>query len=333
MTGELRAASALAALALVLAAPCARPAEESGYGVLERGFNGPAGAVATLRVTPGEIAPDTEAELVIGVAVPPGAEFTLPAELDNRFEGLRPEGDYTDENGARHVMLTPVAGAERHRVRPFAVELRLADGTSESFIAGPVEVPSAPMADAAPGKLSGAPGFVRIGPGAKAVARVLGIALGCAAGLAAIAVAIAKIRRVRKLRRMTPRERALRELDDLLARNLPGRDRMKEFYLELTRVVRRYIERRHGLRAPRQTTEEFLAAASRHPAFTPETVSRLDAFLEAADLVKFAGVKATVEEAGAAAGKAREYLTSDPGDATAADGASSAEKRKRSVSR
>ena len=312
-------APAIGALAIAAAAPLAHPATASGDGSsdapaqpVERRFEGPNGALATLRVTPGEIAPDTEAELEIRVETPPGGAFELPADLADRFEGLVPEGDYTDEAGVRHVMLAPEPGVSRHRVRPLAVELRLADGTSASFVAGPMEVPGAPLDGAAPGELTGAPGFSRIGPGAKAIARALGAAAAGAAALALVAAGAAKIRRLRRARRLSPRERALRELDDLLARNLPGRDRMKEFYLKLTLVVRRYMERRHGLRAPRQTTEEFLAAAARHPSFSPETIRRLDAFLEAADLVKFAGVQATAEEAAAAAAKAREYLENDP---------------------
>ena len=110
---------------------------------------------------------------------------------------------------------------------------------------------------------------------------------------------------------MSPIERALTELERLLRRNLPGHGLYKDFYIELTMVVRRYIERSHHIRAPEQTTEEFLAAASKHPLFTPEVLSQLKIFLESADLVKFAGQKANQEMTGQATEKARLYIKSD----------------------
>ena len=117
-------------------------------------------------------------------------------------------------------------------------------------------------------------------------------------------------RRVRE-HRMSPIERALYELEVLLKKGLPGRGFYKDFYVELTMVVRRYIERRHRVRAPNLTTQEFLAAAQDNPAFTAAAVAELRRFLESADMVKFAGVEATPEMADAATGKARGYLETD----------------------
>ena len=75
--------------------------------------------------------------------------------------------------------------------------------------------------------------------------------------------------------------------------------------------MRRYIERQYGVRAPNLTTDEFLRAAGSNAAFTQASVSELKAFLESADLVKFAGLEATPEMADGATGKARNYLTAD----------------------
>ena len=44
----------------------------------------------------------------------------------------------------------------------------------------------------------------------------------------------------------------------LLAENLPAQGLVKEFYLRLTGIVRQYVEDTTGIRAPEQTTEEFL---------------------------------------------------------------------------
>ena len=108
--------------------------------------------------------------------------------------------------------------------------------------------------------------------------------------VAAILAAIGWWRRHRKLNAPpppTPRELASKELDALLARHLAERD-VKLFYVELTAVVRRYIERTTGVHAPEQTTEEFLREISRRGTFANEEGRRLRSFLEAADLVKFA---------------------------------------------
>ena len=87
---------------------------------------------------------------------------------------------------------------------------------------------------------------------------------------------------------LSPFERAYLELDTLIERNLAETD-VKLFYVELTAIVRRYIERTTGVRAPEQTTEEFLREIGSFATFSPDDRARLQQFLESADLVKFAG--------------------------------------------
>lgn len=110
---------------------------------------------------------------------------------------------------------------------------------------------------------------------------------------------------------MSPIERAMVELERLLKRNLPGKGLYKDFYIELTMVVRRYIERTHGIHAPEQTTQEFLLAAAKHPLFKHEVLVQLRTFLESADLVKFAGQEATLAMAEDATQKAKRYIEDD----------------------
>ncbi|MBI5366628.1 MAG: hypothetical protein HZA54_06300, partial [Planctomycetes bacterium] len=109
---------------------------------------------------------------------------------------------------------------------------------------------------------------------------------------AGAAVAWARRRRAHALtaRPLSPSERALRELDALLARGPAALD-LTGFYVELTAIVRRYIERTRGVRAPEQTTEEFLREIGRHEAFAADERERLQRFLESADLVKFAALR------------------------------------------
>ena len=101
-----------------------------------------------------------------------------------------------------------------------------------------------------------------------------------------------------------PHERAFRELRALLDEDLIAKGRTKEFFFRLTFIARMYIERRFGLRAPEQTTEEFLPNAAGSGLLSPGHQQLLKDFLGYADLVKYAahtpGVK-DIEDCFAAA--------------------------------
>ena len=61
-----------------------------------------------------------------------------------------------------------------------------------------------------------------------------------------------------EMRQKTPKEIAHEAFAVLLSEQLPAAGRIKDFYLRLTGIVRVFIEGTTGLRAPEQTTEEFL---------------------------------------------------------------------------
>ncbi len=63
---------------------------------------------------------------------------------------------------------------------------------------------------------------------------------------------------------------------------------VKEFYEKLSFCLRQYIENRFRLRAPEQTTEEFLESLKKSDFLKPEYKQELKKFLEHCDLVKFA---------------------------------------------
>ena len=110
---------------------------------------------------------------------------------------------------------------------------------------------------------------------------------------------------------MSPVERAWVELDRLMKKGLPGRGKFKDFYVELTMVVRRYVRRQHGIKAPHLTTEEFFAATRASDEFPKEALDALMEFLNKADMIKFAGVEATPETADDATQSAKAYIASD----------------------
>lgn len=109
---------------------------------------------------------------------------------------------------------------------------------------------------------------------------------------------------------LTPAELAMAELDELAASGLAATD-IKEFYIRLTAIVRRYIERTTGIRAPEQTTEEFLREISRTKAFGMDEAARLRDFLESADLVKFAAHRPNSDDAEESIRRARVFIAGE----------------------
>ncbi len=111
-----------------------------------------------------------------------------------------------------------------------------------------------------------------------------------------------------QVRQQTPEEIAQAALAQLLSENLPAAGLFKEFYVRLTGVVRCYIEGTTGLKAPEQTTEEFLREMRVKEIFSSERSVRLTEFLEAADMVKYAGQKPGAEQIELSILRAREFV-------------------------
>jgi len=81
---------------------------------------------------------------------------------------------------------------------------------------------------------------------------------------------------------------ALAALEHLQRQDLMGQERIEEFYVRVSTILRRYIELRFGLRAPEQTTDEFLVSALATGGLIAAHRDLLEAFLQHCDLVKFA---------------------------------------------
>lgn len=96
-----------------------------------------------------------------------------------------------------------------------------------------------------------------------------------------------------------PSERALSELQLLMDQKVYVHD-VRDFYLKITGIVRWFIEQTTGLKAPEQTTEEFLTSLTRDKKksgiFSESMKNHLKKFLEFSDLVKFAKFRPTLDE-------------------------------------
>ena len=80
------------------------------------------------------------------------------------------------------------------------------------------------------------------------------------------------------------------------------------WFVELSAIVRRYLEGRYQVRAPELTTEEFLQEARRAAGLSAEHRDLLTAFLERCDRVKFAGYRPDAEESLATLKAARAFV-------------------------
>ena len=273
----------------------------------------------TLISVPPKVKLDGDTFLTIRVQSPKSISVQLPP-IDDRLQGFILAGQLdkpavSEKNSVileRQYRLTPIL-SEKYRVAPFAV--RFTDnskGPTESgwFATKPFLLEAEiPALDDSHDGIVGQPEPLWVYPSVKTIAMWLAIAVLAAFGLFLLSRLFRKVHREIKLMRMSPRERALFELNELITRDLPTQDLVKEFYLELTMIVRRYIERAHKVRAPEQTTEEFLTAVSQDSRFSEAVLQTLKDFLEAADLVKFAAHKPKPTDIDNATETARKYFT------------------------
>ena len=93
-----------------------------------------------------------------------------------------------------------------------------------------------------------------------------------------------------------PHEIAFRELAELVAQDLMKNGQIKLFYRRVSSILRTYIENRFGLRAPEQTTQEFLLSIGMSKALQAEHQPLLERFLNHCDMVKFAELQPTTKE-------------------------------------
>lgn len=87
---------------------------------------------------------------------------------------------------------------------------------------------------------------------------------------------------------LKPWQVAQNRLTELESRRLPHQGRHDVYYVDLTAILRYYIEDRFHLRAPERTTPEFLEEASRAGVLNEAQQQFLAQFLRHCDRVKFA---------------------------------------------
>lgn len=101
--------------------------------------------------------------------------------------------------------------------------------------------------------------------------------------------------------KIPPFERAKQRLQELDQKKLVEQNRIKLYYVELTEIVRTFIEREMKIPALESTSEELIETimdfnASSNLNIPSETLAKLRRLLQEADLVKFAKMKPLLNE-------------------------------------
>ena len=281
----------------------------------------------TVALTPAEPQLGDPLSLTLSVEAAEGVTVEMPAfgEALGRFsivdftprEETRPDGVWVASQ--RYTLQPPMSG--RQRIPPLRIEYLdarpgYADGgdqyrelLSEELV---IEVASVLPAGEVVAELRPvrAP-LPELGRGF--VVRAWPWLVAGAVGLAALGFAVALWqRRAAERRRVTAWDRAMSRLEALAGRGLPSPDAADAWYVELSDIVRRYIEDQYGVRAPELTTEEFLQEAHRSANLSGPRRELLSAFLERCDRVKFAAYSPEHRESDEALTLARHFLGEPP---------------------
>ena len=107
------------------------------------------------------------------------------------------------------------------------------------------------------------------------------------------------------------------ELQALLSGPLPQGVNTSAFFVELSGIVRRYLENRFSVRSPELTTERFLEEVSGSPDLGRPHQLLLQEFLSQCDLVKFAHVVPSPDSVRETIRKARRFVDETRDDAEA----------------
>ena len=272
----------------------------------------------TLAFSPAAPRLSDEPSLSIAAAAEDGVDVRLPTFTDSigGFTVLGFEEPPTRiEDGravVRQVYRLEPTEAGPHVIEPFEIAFVDRDGGEHSFSTDRLEVEvrsllgeEAPSLDAL--RPPAGPATLEV-----ETTRSWGTPVALAGALVAIMILLLALRRrgrrVEPERVLTPSERAEQELHSLVEDDPLARDELQTFFVELTAIVRRYIERTTGVRAPEQTTAEFLREMRSHEGFVQEARQRLRDFLEAADLVKFAGVRPAPDDIEESFRRAQEFV-------------------------
>ncbi len=250
---------------------------------------------ATAAVDRGRVTIGDQVKYTITVVARPGIEieFTPPAETLSGF-AVRDFGSATRTWPGKRILrqwrLLDTYKTGEYELPPVVIKYGPA-GTKErqQLELGKIKVVVESLLDREAREIKDIRGPVGFPPGPGAYL----LAAGAAALVVFAAIAFLRLRRRNKRQKPPAPRRPAHEiarelLDELRRKDYPRQGKIKEFYFELSQIVRHYLEDRFRLRAPEMTTEEFLGALRDAPALSSRHKGVLREFLSHCDLVKFA---------------------------------------------
>jgi len=206
----------------------------------------------------------------------------------------------------------PASG--RHRIPPLRLEMLDARGAEkrkpQELLTDEVPLEVTPIkSDAANAELKPALGELDPDVGGIGWVAILGILSGVAVlGSGSVLVFRGLRARRRIAQQRSAYDEAVAQLHELEVRGAPDAETADAWFVELSAIVRRYLERRYDIRAPELTTEEFLLVATARPELDAEHRALLTQFLERCDRVKFAGYRPDADESLATLKAARGFV-------------------------
>lgn len=203
----------------------------------------------------------------------------------------------------------------KHRIPPLRLEMIDARGSGDKakpqeLLTEEVSLDIGPIpAETADAKLEAARGSLDPDIGGTSWTLILGIAsLAMVLGSASI-LAMRAMRAKRRIEQQrSAYDEAVAHLRALETRGAPDDTSADNWFVELSSIVRTYLEKRYDIRAPELTTEEFLLVATARPELREEHRDLLTQFLERCDRVKFAGYRPDADESLATLAAARGFV-------------------------
>lgn len=282
----------------------------------------------TLEAGPREVAIDGRVGLTLELALPADRAAALPdlpdrlgrfavvaqdpAEITAQDDGLILRRHYELEPegvGALSVPSLAIAVRSRGAGGDAVEEIRTDTVPITVISVVPEGVDYAEPKDIAPPMALPRPGWARY---------LWALAAVAAAALVAVLVWRRLRRPARAVRPQSAHRVALAELERL-EQELEGETGIDVFYVRLSAILRRYLDWRFGLRAPMQTTEEFLATLPAAEGALVPYRSVLGSLLASFDLVKFARLRPERADMDAALRSVRAFVERTGDDAVLID--------------
>ncbi len=192
-----------------------------------------------------------------------------------------------------YTLNAPSSG--RHRIPPLRLEMLDARAGSKKteILTEEVALEIAPIkTEQVDAQLHPAAGELPITVGGLSWLAILGLLSGVAiAGSGSVLAYRAWKAKRRIAKQRSAYDEAVARLRELEHKGAPESAEADRWFVELSAIVRQYLEDRYEIRAPELTTEEFLQTVARGGALTGAHEVLLAGFLERCDRVKFAGYR------------------------------------------